>query len=171
MYIDPAYLANVERQAQAAAKTVLEPPPPLDYLAWAVDHVRFGNESQFPGRYQKSRFPYFDLILEALGPEHVARVIVLMKSAQLGGTVLAQIFAAASLDLDPGPFLYVHPTEGNAGRWAKTKWRVMLRQIKHLVKKFRDTNSREPGASLLYQELRDGRGAITIGGANSEASL
>jgi phage terminase large subunit GpA-like protein len=171
MFIDPCYLANAARLGWGIAAQALKPPPPLDYVAWAKSHVRFGNESQFSGAYNPALFPYFTGILEALGPEHAARVILLMKSAQLGGTVLAQIFTAASLDLDPGPMLYTHPTEMNAARWAKTKWRVMLRQIKHLAQVFRDSNSREPGASLLYQERRDGRGSIIIGGANSEASL
>lgn len=171
MLFEPNFLANARRMAWAIAARVLPPPPPLDYLAWAKEHVRFGNESQYPGRYNERLFPYFTPIFEALGPEHPCRVVVVKKSAQLGGTVLAQIFIAASLALDPGPVLYVHPTEGNAGRWAKTKWRVMIRQIDALKRLFKDGNSREPGASLLYQERRDGLGSLTISGANSEASL
>jgi phage terminase large subunit GpA-like protein len=80
----------------------------------------------YPGRYNPERFPFFRVILEALGPEEVARVIVLMGSAQIGKTLIAQIFIAASLDLDPGQILYTHPTEGNAVRYARTKWRPMI---------------------------------------------
>ncbi len=171
MLIEAAYLTNPERLGWLLAADILEPPPPLDYSAWAKEHVRFGNESRFTGPYQPDKFPYNDFILKLLSPEHPSRVVVMKKSAQLGGTVLAQIFVAASLDLDPGPFLYVLPTDSNAERWSNLKWRPMLRQIESLKAQFKTGASREPGASTLYQERKDGRGALTISGANSEASL
>lgn len=171
MQIDAAYLTNPERLGWLLAADILEPPPPLDYSAWAREHVRFGNESRFTGPYQPDKFPYNDFVLKLLSPEHASRVVAMKKSAQLGGTVLAQIFVAASLDLDPGPFLYVLPTDDNAERWSNLKWRPMLRQIESLKAQFKTGASREPGASTLFQERRDGRGSLTISGANSESSL
>jgi phage terminase large subunit GpA-like protein len=134
-------------------------------------NIKFGAESPIPGPYNRELFPFFDRILEVLSPEHPARIVVLMKSAQIGGTVLAQIFTGASLDLDPSLFLYTHPTTDNATRWVKTKWRAMLRQTAALVRLFPSTTSRDGGNSMLYQERIDGRGALLVSGANSEASL
>src|SRR4051794_21330526 len=106
-------LANPERRARLFGGAVLLPPPPLDLNQWARDNLVLGGESPYPGPYEPERFPFFWDILAALGPEEPARVVVLCGSAQIGKTLLAQIFAAASLDLDPGNLLYVHPTESN----------------------------------------------------------
>jgi phage terminase large subunit GpA-like protein len=156
--------------AQVMAST-LQPAPAVDLEAWACEHVVFGSESPVPGRYDPKRFPYFSRILEVLGPEHPARVVTLMKSAQIGGTVLAQIFVGGSSDLDPSPILYVHPTEGNAGRWAKTKWRPFVRGTAPLRELFPMGSSRDQSSSTLFYERRDGRGFLQVSGANSEASL
>lgn len=171
MAFDLKFLANPFRIGWGVVARIMPPPPPINYLAWAVANVRFGKESPRPGPYNPDDFPFFSRILEVLGPEHVARVIILMKSAQLGGTVLAQIFVAASLALDPSPILYVHPTESNAVRWVKQKWRALLRQLPSLQRLFPSNTSRDGGNSILYQERMDGLGSLTVSGANSEASL
>lgn len=163
-------LANPAHIAVSVLASVLPPPPPVDLNAWARNVV-FGPESPFPGPYDPDKFPFFTRILDVLSPEHPCRTVVLRKSAQLGGTVLAQIFVGASLDLDPSPFLYVHPTDGNATRWAKTKWRPFTRQCEPLRELFPPATSRDAGNSTLYQERRDGRGFLQVSGANSEASL
>lgn len=119
-----AFLANPARVASEVIASVIAPPPPVDFHRWAIDNVKFGSESPIPGPYKTDLFPFFKRILEVLGPDHPAQEVVVKKSAQLGGTVLAQIFLGGSLDLDPCIFMYVHPTEPNAEKWAKTKWRI-----------------------------------------------
>jgi len=166
-----AFLANPVRETLLTMAAVLTPPPPVDHLRWAEEHVRFGAESPLKGPYDRSKFPFFDRIFKVLGPDHPARVVVLCKSAQLGGTVLAQIFIASQLDTAPGPILYTHPTEGNAKRWVRTKWRPMIRATKALLKIIPLTSTKEGTASTLYQERFDGRGYLQISGANSAASL
>ena len=172
-----APLADARRTSYELAATVLEPPPPADFNKWAVENLSFGSESPFPGPYNPALFPYFRRILEVLGPDHEARIVALVKSAQLGGSVLAQIFTAAAMDLDPGPTLYTHPTESNAVRWVKTKWKPMLRPVdraRALAGKralLGSERSRSGDNSTLYQERPDGRGFLIISGANSAASL
>ena len=162
---DPAAIA---REVAAVA---WEPPPPVDYTAWARANVVFGGESPFPGPFNPDRFPWVPGILEALAPDHPARVVVLDGSAQIGKTVMAEIFVGGSLDLDPGPFLYVHPTTENCLRWVKQKWKARVRSTSALQRLFGVDRSRDGGNSLLYQERRDGRGFLQVSGANSEASL
>lgn len=165
------HTANAERLADEVLAEVWRPPPPVDYLAWAVENVKFSKqESRFHGDYNPTLFPYFSEILRALGPDDPCRQVTLSKSAQLGGTVLANIFTGGSIDMDPGYFMYVHPTEGNAQRWSKMKLAPMLKGTDALAKLF-PMRSRDGLDSVLYKERVDGRGAILISGANSPASL
>ena len=164
-------LANAERLGWDAMVSALRPPPPVDYLDWAVRHVSFTKrESAEPGSYNPRRFSYFTEILHALNPSDPCRVVTLAKSAQLGGTVLANIFTLGSMHMDPGDLMYVHPTENNAIRWSKMKLRPMLRATTALRGLFPE-KSRDGGDSTLYKERADGLGAILISGANSAASL
>lgn len=164
-------LANAERLGWEAMAAALVPPPPVDYLDWAVRHISFTKrESAEPGPYNPRRFSYFTEILKALSPSDPCRVVTLMKSAQLGGTVLANIFTLGSMHMDPGDLIYVHPTENNAVRWSKMKLRPMLRATTALKGMFPE-KSRDGGDSTLYKERADGLGAILISGANSAASL
>lgn len=165
------FLASPERLVAQVMADVLTPPPPIDYLDWAIKNIRFGNDSQYPGPYNPDLFPFFTRILEVLAPDHPARIIALRKSAQLGGTILAQVFLGGSMDLDPCPFLYVHPTIDNAIRWVNTKWRTFIRQSVALRVLFPETNSRDRKNKTLYQERADARGCVLISGANSASSL
>jgi len=149
----------------------LEPPPPVDLTAWAARNVYFGSESPFPGPFDPDRFPPFRRILDVLSPDHPARVVTLRKSSQVGGTVLGEIFLGGTQDLDPCPFLYVHPTEPNAHRWVRTKWWPRVRATPALSRIFEGRSSKEGGTSLMLQERKDGRGMLIVSGANSAASL
>lgn len=165
------HLANAEWLAARAMADVLEPPPPVDYLAWAEQNIVFSSrESAFAGPYNRALFGYFDEVLRALSPDDPCRIVTLAKSAQLGGTVLANIFVGGSLAMDPGDVLYVHPTADNAARWSKMKLAPFLRSTACLAVLF-DSRSRDGSDSVLYKERRDGRGALQISGANSPASL
>jgi phage terminase large subunit GpA-like protein len=165
------FLANPSWAALSLAAEVFEPPPELDLNRWAEEHLIVGSESPYPGPYNSNRFPFFREILEALGPEDANRVICLCGSAQIGKTFIAQIFVAASLDLDPGAILYVHPTETNAVRFARTKWRPQIASCERLRELLDTRQSKEGGNSTLYQERKDGRGRIILSGANSAATL
>lgn len=115
-------LSNPRRLAYQAMAQVIEPPPLVDYESWACKNIVFSErESPFPGPFNTDLFPFFSEIYRALGPDDPARVISFCKSAQLGGTILANVFTLGSQDLDPCDFLYVHPTEDNARRWSKLK--------------------------------------------------
>ncbi|CAD7036483.1 terminase [Pseudorhizobium halotolerans] len=163
--------ANADRIGREVLAEILTPPPEVDYLAWAEKNIVFSErESPFPGRYNRDLFPYFDEILRALSPADPCRIVTIMKSAQLGGTVVANIFTLGSIEMDPGDILYVHPTESNAQRWSKMKLAPMLRNTSSLTRLFPMKN-RDGLDSVLYKERVDGRGAIQISGANSAASL
>ncbi len=164
-------VTSAEWMAHDVLADVIDPPPDVDYLSWAEQNIVFSQrESPMPGPYNRQRFSYFDEILQALSPNDPCRIVTLSKSAQLGGTVLANIFTGGSMDMDPGDILYVHPTDENARRWSKMKLTPMLKGTTALRKIF-PLKARDGQDSVFYKERRDGRGAIQISGANSPASL
>ena len=67
-------LANTERLGLEVLAAVLEPPAPIDLLAWAEAHVVF-DDGPFQGPYNRNLFPFFDAILRALGPEDPCRYV------------------------------------------------------------------------------------------------
>jgi phage terminase large subunit GpA-like protein len=164
-------VTSAEWMVHDVLANVLEPPEDVNYLKWAVENIEFSKrESEFDGSYNTELFKFFEEILAALGPDDPCRIITLRKSAQLGGTVLANIFTGGSMDMDPGDFLYVHPTHDNAVRWSKMKLSPMLKGTTALRKIF-PMKARDGQDSVTYKERRDGRGALLISGANSPASL
>jgi phage terminase large subunit GpA-like protein len=164
-------LANAERLAMEALARVLEPPPVVDYLKWAEDHVVFSDrESPFPGPFNVALFPHVPTILQALSPEDPCRIVTLQGSAQIGKTAIANIFIGGSMAMDPCDLLVVHPTDDNAGRWSKLKLSPMLKGTPVLAGLFPE-KSRDGSNSVLLKEHRDGLGAILISGANSPSSL
>lgn len=167
----PILLANADRLVETILAEVLKPPPPVDFEAWAVANIRFSDrESQFSGPYNPKLFPFFGDMLRALGPDDPCRTVTICKSAQIGGTVLGNIFCLGSIAMDPGDILYVHPTDDNARRWSRGKLTPMLMASASIGAMF-PGSSRSGKESILYKERTDGRGAIQISGANSPASL
>lgn len=164
------YLANPAHILRAVVAQVVEPPPPVDFEAWAKRSISFGKGSPFQGPYNPDLFPFFGEVLKALGPDDPCRTVTIMKSAQIGGTVLATIFVLGTQDMDPCDFMYIHPTDDNAVRWSKLKLKPMLRSTASLAAAFPE-RSRDGGDSVLFKERVDGRGSILISGANSPASL
>lgn len=164
-------VANAERVAALTLAEILMPPPPVDYVKWAETNIVFSKrEGPFEGPYNRDLFGFFDVILEALSPDDPCRVVTLKGSAQIGKTSIANTFCGGSMDMDPGDFLYVHPTEDNAGRWSKLKLMPFIRSTSALTAIF-PQRSRDGADSILFKERRDGRGALLISGANSPASL
>jgi phage terminase large subunit GpA-like protein len=164
-------LANPRRLAREAAAEVFQPTPPIDYEQWARRNIAFTErESPYPGPYNPDLFPFFSEIYRALSPEDPCRIVTVCGSAQIGKTVLATVFTLGSLDLDPCDFFYVHPTEDNARRWSKLKLVPLIRNSEQLRDVFPE-KSRDGGDSVLFKERADGRGSITISGANSPSSL
>lgn len=161
-------LRNPDHLVADSLASILEPPAPVDLNKWATDNVSFGSDSPFPGPWNGDLFPFFAEILKALGPDDPCRTVTLQKSAQIGGTILAQAFMLGTSLQDPGFFLYVHPTESNASRWAKTKLRPMIMKMPAAMLAF--SYGRNEG-TWDYIERRDLRGGIQVSGASSSASL
>lgn len=151
---------------------VLQPPEPIDFVAWAEKNVVFDAGNRFPGPYDSAKFPYYRKILRCLQPDHPASTVVLMGSAQTGKTITANVFAGATLENQPGGFMYVMPTIEMAGTWVREKWQPFVDSNVSLKRLFpREKKSRDKTNKLLFKERADGFSRIRITGANSAASL
>lgn len=155
----------------AAMARAMAPPPPADLDAWAAQNVMFGSESPFPGPYDPDLFPFFRRILEVLSPDDETREVTLRGSAQMGKTVLAQVFLFGAMALAPANTLYVHPTLSNADKWVKSKFEPMRRGSTGAARVFRSARARDRGDTIRYKETRDGANFLQITGANSPADL
>lgn len=162
-------LCNAAALMLAAAAAVIQPPEAVDYERWAVSNVVYRG-GPLPGPYNPAAFPFYSEILVALGPEDPCRVVTFKKSAQVGGTELANVFTLGTQSMDPCDFMYIHPTEENASRWSKLKLSPMLKSTAAVAALFPD-KSRDGGDSISFKQRIDGRGSILISGANSPASL
>ena len=165
-------VGNAQYLAMLAMADALEPPPPIDYRAWAKGNIAFSDRESpgYPGPYNDDTFCEFNEILAALGPDDPCRTVTLAKSAQMGGTVVANVFILGTMDVAPGDVMVVHPTADNAVRWSKMKLTPMLKSTTALTRIF-PQKARDGSDSILFKERVDGRGAILISGANSPASL
>jgi len=163
-------LADPRRLADEAIAAALRPSPPIDYLRFAEDNIVFGDGEPVPGPYNRAAFPYFDEILRALSPSDPARYVTLVASAQIGKTVLGNIFALGSVTMGRGTTLVCHPTIDNALRWSKLKLQPMMRSTPAVQEHF-PQRSRDTSDSLLFKGRADGLASLLITGANSPASL
>lgn len=162
-------LANPRRVALEVMAEVLTPPPPVDLPDWAARNIEFGSDSPFPGPFSFDRFPFFRRILEVLSPDYPVSFVVLCKSAQIGGTVLAQAAAAGVLDLAPVHMLYVHPNAGNAKKWMRRKFRPMVKTTR-LAGVMRPEGSRIGHSSMAW-ERTDEAGSLQLAAAESPNDL
>jgi phage terminase large subunit GpA-like protein len=164
-------IANAEALAAEAVALAFTPSPPVDFKEWASKNILFeGGGAALPGYYNREDFPYYDDILDALGPDDPCRIVSLAKSAQVGATTLANVFLMGTMALDPCNFLFVHPSEENARRWSKQKFAEMLKASPSMKAVFPE-RSRDQSESILYKETADGRGIIQAASSNSAAGL
>ena len=163
-------MAALEALIHEAKAAAWAPPPAVDYLAFAERHIAFGPGEPRPGPYDRPAFCYFDEILKALGPDDPARIITLVGSAQIGKTILGNIFALGSAVLARGTVMIVHPGLEGASRWSRMKLSPMMRSTPIVAAAFTQ-RSRDSADAVLFKERADGMSSILISGANSAASL
>jgi len=160
--------ASAERIAHDVLAEVLQPADNVDFLRWAEDNIVFSKleSPDYPGPYNRRLFRYFDEPLRALSPDDLCRVVTMLKSAQIGATVIATIYTGGSMEMDPSWFLFVHPTVTKAEYWSRMKLSPLLRNTTTLNRQF-PMKSRDQSDSILFKERLDKRGGILIMGANA----
>lgn len=97
--------------ALAVVGEILAPPERLTVSEWADRHRKLNVEfSAEPGNYQTSRTPYLRWAMDVYASPLVWSITI-KKPSRCGGTELMNNCLAWAMDVDPGPTIYVYPTE------------------------------------------------------------
>ena len=131
------------------------------------------------GRYSSLRTPYIREPLEALSPRvrdengnwktSEIETVVLMKGAQLGGTLGLLYWLGYNIDVEPGPFLVVFPTLELARKWSKVKLQEVLTMVPKLNRIVTNAKEKEFGNEVLAKYFPGG--FLAMVGANSPAGF
>lgn len=122
-----------------------------------------------PGPYTTKRTPYLHEIGECLSPSHWAEVVYFQKSAQVGATELGNNFLGHTMDVSPGPFLFVQPSLPLAKRLSKQRIDPMIESTPRLREKVAPARERDSGNTELSKSFPGG--VVVIAGANSATGL
>lgn len=148
---------------------MLRPPRPLNVSDWAdQNRVLVSESSSEPGRWKTDRAPYQREIMNAFTQPGVWQIVI-MASAQVGKTELELNMMGRAIDVDPGPILFIQPTDGFAEDFSKRRVSPMIRACPALKNKVYEAKSRDAGNTIFMKTFPGGSVAFT--GANSPTEL
>lgn len=145
------------------------PPPLLTVSEWA-DDKRFLPQASAArgGRWRTAMVPALRGLMDVVHEVGV-RVVALRKAHQVGGSEAMHNIIGYSIEHDPCPMIFVHPTEGVAEEWSKERLADMIRSTPALLRVIHDKRGprgADEGESTLALKLFPG-GYLATGGANS----
>lgn len=147
----------------------LRPPPKLTVSEWADRNRKLSAESSAePGQWITANAEYQRGIMDAFCDPAILSVVV-MSSAQVGKTEIVNNVIGYHIDQDPSPIFLLQPTLDMAEAYSKDRLAPMVRDTPALQGRVKDARSRDSGNTLLHKTFPGGH--ITMGGANSPASL
>jgi phage terminase large subunit GpA-like protein len=145
-------------------------PPKLQTVSeWADENRLLVSESSAtPGRWRTSRAPYQKDIMDAFTEKSVWQIVI-MASAQVGKTEIELNMMGRAIDADPGPMLFVQPTDAFAEDFSKRRVAPMIKACPALQNKVYEAKSRDAGNTISMKTFPGGSVAFT--GANSPTQL
>jgi phage terminase large subunit GpA-like protein len=148
--------------------SVFKATPELNVAEWAAQRrVLPKGSSSTPGLWRNERTPYLIDVMKELSPQSRTKEIIFCKGSQIGATESAINWLMYSIDLQPGPFLILQPTDTMATSFSKQRLTPSIQ----LCKEIRDKVSEGKKAGSSLQEKIYPGGYVRISGANSPASL
>jgi phage terminase large subunit GpA-like protein len=146
------------------AIAILKPPDLLTVTEWS-DRYRILDEktAAVPGRWQTSRTPYLQEIMDAFTHPDIEEIIF-CKASQIGGTEALLNILAYIVAQDPSPTLLVYPTLELAEFASSNRIQPMVTLIPETAVRYNDKDSKT-------LELQFDGMYLALSGANSPASL
>lgn len=127
------------------------------------------NASAEPGRYRTSRTPFLIEIMDCLTSNNEIEEVVLMKSAQIGGSELLNNFVGYVIDVSPASIMVVQPTVDTAKKFSKQRIDPMIEYSPSLKAKVSSKKDRDSSNTILSKDFKGGM--LNIVGANSAVGL
>ena len=145
-------------------------PPALQTVSeWADQNRMLVSESSSePGRWRTERAPYQRGIMDSFTETGIWKIVI-MASAQTGKTEMELNMMGRAIDTDPGPMLFIQPTDTFAEDFSKRRVAPMIRACPALKRKVYEAKSRDAGNTITMKTFPGGSVAFT--GANSPTEL
>jgi len=93
---------------------------------WAEQKRILPQGTPFPGFWRNDKTPYLVEIMNELSPSSPTRTITIMKSVQMGLTAVSENFIGHTIDVNPGPILYITASQELADDWSRKRLDPML---------------------------------------------
>jgi len=160
--------AGAESYQQALGRAA-RPRRRLAVSEWADRHRVLRTGTAQPGPWRTSLVPYLREIMDALSAHHPCREVVVMKSAQVGGTEIALNWLGYIISHAPAETMLVMPTLELRDRFVKRRLRPLIRETDVVRDALGGQRSRDADAGIGL--LSYPGGSLILAGANSPNSL
>ena len=149
--------------------SMFRPPAQQTVSEWAdANRVLVSESSAEPGAWRTDRAPYQREIMDSFTQPGIWQIVI-MASAQVGKSEIELNMMGCAIDNDPGPMLYIQPTDKVAVDYSKRRIAPMIQACPTLREKVFKARSRD-AANTINMKTFPG-GSLAIIGANSPADL
>jgi len=161
--------ARTMREIWRETMEMFRPPKMMSVSEWADENrVLTSDTSAEPGRWRTSRTPYQKDIMDSFVDPRVRKIVV-MAGSQVGKTEMELNMMGRAIDLEPGPMLFVQPTDRMAEDFSKRRVATMINACRSLKRKVHEAKSRDAGNTIQMKTFPGG--SVAFEGANSPAGL
>lgn len=161
-------LDNINRTIKRSVAN-FNPPEQITVQQWSDKYRILSPEnSSEPGRWRTKRTPYMKEPMKAFTDPKIRRIVI-AASSQVGKTELEMNMMGYAIDIDPGPIMWVMPTQDTAEDFSKRRIAPMIRDTKRLKMKMDPAKGRNKDNTVLKKRYPGGM--LTITGSNSPANL
>lgn len=149
--------------------SMFRPPAVQTVSEWAdQNRVLVSESSAEPGAWRTDRAPYQREIMDAFTQPGIWQIVI-MASAQVGKSEIELNMMGCAIDNDPGPMLYIQPTDKVAEDYSKRRIAPMINACPTLRDKVFKARSRDAANTITMKTFPGG--SLAIIGANSPADL
>ena len=144
-------LASLNRTVKKAVAN-FKAPEDLTVMEWSDKYRQLSPEnSAEPGRWRTSRTPYLEEPMDAFTDPKV-NTIVVVASSQVGKTEMELNMLGYEIDIDPGPAMWVTPTNENAEDFSKRRIAPMIRDTKPLRRKVTGSSAGRKASNAILKK-------------------
>jgi phage terminase large subunit GpA-like protein len=146
-------IRGAARRLDATWRNSLAPEPPLRVSEWADAHRILPTTSAEPGKWRTARVPYLAAIMDGLSTGSPWERVVVVKSAQAGGTEVGLNWLGYIVHHAPGIALMVMPSLDMARRNTRTRIDPMIGDMPVLRERISAPRSRNAYNSAFVKPI------------------